>query len=76
MAFTVTRWLRMEGNLVHLGIASVTPPPPPLRGMYGGQILVNGGLQEAYEELKATAKEWYPQLEEGTEKQAKEPAET
>lgn len=44
--------------------------------MYGGQILVNGGLQEAYEELKATAKEWYPQLEEGTEKQAKEPAET
>lgn len=44
--------------------------------MNGGQILVNDGLQEAYEELKATAKKWYPQLEEDTGKQAKEPAET
>lgn len=50
--------------------------PPSLRRMYGGQILVNDGLQEAYEELKATAKKWYPQLEEDTGKQAEEPAET
>ena len=32
------------------------------------QILVNDGLEEAYEELKATAEMWYPQLAEEGEK--------
>lgn len=38
------------------------------------QVLVNDGLEEAYAELKETAKAWYPQLAED-EEEAKTPTE-
>lgn len=41
-----------------------------------GQVLVNDGLQEAYAELKKTAKAWYPQLTEDANKKVETPNET
>lgn len=38
-------------------------------------MLVNDGLEEAYAELKETAKAWYPQLAEDGEKIAGTPTE-
>lgn len=39
------------------------------------QVLVNDGLEEAYAELKETAKAWYPQLAEEEKKNPKTPTE-
>ena len=38
-----------------------------------GQVLVNDGLQEAYAELKETAKAWYPQLAEDANEKEETP---
>ena len=40
------------------------------------QVLVNDGLKEAYEELKATAQSWYPQLQEERGREDKVPTPT
>eukprot|EP00752_Nemacystus_decipiens_P011134 g9894.t1 len=39
------------------------------------KVLVNDGLEEAYAELKETAKAWYPQLAQDEEKKARTPTE-
>lgn len=50
---------------------------PRLPPLMPHQVLVNDGLDEAYAELKETAKAWYPQLaEDEAEKNKNKEAET